>query len=203
MKIAHISRLAVVTVGALIIFPFTYIGSGFLPAVPLPRSVLALIIGVPIMLTGMALFEIVYRWVNSSVAADAMLLHTNADKTVILSQVESRIAAGDAKGATEMFDALIAANGLDDRLCRTAIDFYLGKLDASPARGEDLLRRMRNEQPQKFERYATQRLIDLYMSSVETYPKALTELRRLSERFPGTPEAAGAVAAIERIRAAQ
>ena len=50
------------------------------------------------------------------------------------------------------------------------------------------------------ELYATQRLIDVHLAPGGDDGRALTELRRLVDRFPDTPEADGARGAIERLK---
>ena len=51
------------------------------------------------------------------------------------------------------------------------------------------------------ELYATQRLIDLYLGPLGDDVRALVELRRLVERFPGTREAAAARNVLMRLKA--
>jgi hypothetical protein len=51
------------------------------------------------------------------------------------------------------------------------------------------------------ELYATQRLIDLYLGPLGDDVRALVELRRLVERFPGTREAAAARNVLARMKA--
>lgn len=51
------------------------------------------------------------------------------------------------------------------------------------------------------ELYATQRLIDLYLSPLGDDVRALVELRRLVERFPGTKEAAAARNVLMKMKA--
>ena len=51
------------------------------------------------------------------------------------------------------------------------------------------------------ELYATQRLIDLYLGPLGDDVRALVELRRLVERFPGTKEAAAARNVLARMKA--
>jgi hypothetical protein len=51
------------------------------------------------------------------------------------------------------------------------------------------------------ELYATQRLIDLYLGPLGDDVRALVELRRLVERFPGTAEAAAARNVLLRMKA--
>lgn len=144
-------------------------------------------------------FPAVYRFVNSSAKVTTFFMHYDAESRVTLSHVEAMIAAGRYEDATEEIDLLLRMHGLDKGLCLLAVDLHLGKF-GSPARGEALLRRMRQEQPQQWEHFVTQRLIDLYMTNAESRPKAMTELRRMIARFPGTPEASGAEACLERLR---
>ena len=198
------ARWAVIVAGSLLFLPFGYAAA---TALQLPKKVhfiFSFATGAAVVWIILTIAPFIWRIATGSIRADAFPTHSNAEKRVILSGVESSISAGDCDRAIEQFDALFAIHGLDERLCRLAVDFYLGKqsssLPDSLQRGEALLRRMRSTQPEQYERYATQRLIDLYLMNIATHAKALTELRRLAGRFPGTPEAAGALTAIERMR---
>jgi hypothetical protein len=51
------------------------------------------------------------------------------------------------------------------------------------------------------ELYATHRLVDLYLGPLGDESRAMSELRRLVERFPGTRDAEGAQAELNRRRA--
>lgn len=62
-----------------------------------------------------------------------------------------------------------------------------------------MLRRLRSAVPDQ-ELYATQRLVDLYLERMREPVRALPELRRIVERFPGSPEAAGAEHALRKLR---
>ena len=199
------ARIAIVVIGALIFLPFGY---AIATSLQLPKGIyfpFSFALGAAVVWALLAIAPFVWRLAQSSVCADFIPTHRNAEKRVILSGVESSIASGDSQRALEQFDALIDIHGIDERLCRRAVDFYLGKqastMPDALQRGEALLRRMRSERVEQFERYATQRLIDLYMMKTETYAKAITELRRMVARFPGTPEAAGAMVAIEQLKA--
>lgn len=142
------------------------------------------------------------RWVNSSVKVGLFFTHSNAEPRIVLSGVEAKIAAGYFTAAALELDALLRQHGLDERVCRLAVDFHLGK-HGSRERGETLLKRMRVERPAQYELYATQRLIDLYIATSAEHGKAIAEMRRVIARFPGTPEAMGATLCIERLRATE
>lgn len=144
-------------------------------------------------------FPVVYRFLKSSPNVTTFFMHYEAERRVSLSQVEAMIAAGRYDDATDEIDLLLRMHGLDKGLCLLAVDLHLGKF-GSTALAEALLRRMRQESPQQWEAFATQRLIDLYMTNPESHPKAMTELRRMIARFPGSREASGAEACLERLR---
>ena len=109
------------------------------------------------------------------------------------------IAAGRYDDAAAEMESLLAVHGLERGLCMLAIELHTGRF-GSLSRAESLLRRMRAEMPAVWESFATQRLIDLYLAQPETHAKAMTELRRVIARFPGTPEANGAAACLDRMR---
>lgn len=134
-------------------------------------------------------------------AALAMLPYNRKDATppVSTSQAETFAARGDMAGAAHLFDQLLATHGHDEALCRTVVDFHL-RTSGMPERAESLLRTMRRDDPARYEAYATGRLADLYLGPLQQPERARTELRRLAERFPGTPEAAGALQAIAALR---
>ena len=73
-----------------------------------------------------------------------------------------------------------------------------------PERALDIFRRARDLPgitPERH-RYASQKVIDVYLDSLKDDGRALVELRRLVEEHPGTREAEGARLAIARIKGA-
>lgn len=140
-----------------------------------------------------------WKALNSSIKMTWFFTHYAADRTIPVSHVEAMISAGNYDGAAKEIDVLLTKHGVDPVICKLAVDHHLGRF-GSRERGEALLRRMRLENPGRYEGMATQRLIDLYMMQPETHGKAITELRRLASRFPGTREAEGALACIQRLR---
>lgn len=49
-------------------------------------------------------------------------------------------------------------------------------------------------------RYATHRLLDLYLGVLDDPGRAMEELRRMADRFPDTPDGQGALAELRRRR---
>ena len=193
-------RLAIVGTAALLFFPLCYVAAAYAPVPRSYRSLIALAFGALLAFVLSAFVRRIFKWNNSSPGVHVFFTHRNAEKIVIVSHVESMIAAGYHAKAEREIESLITTHGLDAKLCRIAVDFHLGK-HGSGDRAESLLRRMRSEQPLAFELYATQRLVDLYMRKDDTRGKALTELRRIVARFPATVDAKGAIACIEQLRA--
>ena len=63
-------------------------------------------------------------------------------------------------------------------------------------------RRLAPEDDRARELYTTQRLIDCFLGPLDDPGRARVELRRLSERFPGTREAQAALTALANLKAA-
>lgn len=101
------------------------------------------------------------------------------------------------------FDALRATHGETVELLLGEADLHLGR-GGNPQRARDLLIRVRQvaDVTRADELYATQRLIDLYFGALKDQGRALTEMRRLVDRFPGTRDAEGAAAELARRRSA-
>jgi hypothetical protein len=69
----------------------------------------------------------------------------------------------------------------------------------TPGLAVPLFHELRRISPQH-DLYATQRLIDLFVGPLRSDVKALAELRRVMDHFPGTAEAESARKLFERIR---
>lgn len=188
-----------VLAGAFVLLPFGYFAATYAHVPPSYRFLAAMAFCVPLCMVNARIFCAVWRWTRSSTSHRMFFTHSNADKVVSVSHVESLIVAGQGPAAAQELDVLLAAHPLDEGLRRLAVDFHLSPLGSQPI-AEAILRRLRRENAVKFEHYATQRLIDVYMRDESQYAKALTELRRLAEKFPGTREAEGALECIERVK---
>lgn len=115
---------------------------------------------------------------------------------------ESLAAKGDVAGAIESFEALLAESPDDcDARVRVA-DLYARSMN-DPARAATHFRKVQAtpDAPSDKVVYASNRLVDLYMGPLDDEGKALVELRRLIERFPGSAVANQARAALARIKA--
>jgi hypothetical protein len=186
--------------GALLLLPFGYmvnsrwgLPAGF-------RFVVALLVSIA--LTGLLAFAIrrVWRLCTDSIGANAIPTHNAADRPLSLSHLEALIASGQHDLAGPEVDRLLAEHGVaDSGLCQLAVNYYL-RADGDAAKAETLLRRMRHARPEIFEHLATHRLIDLLMRDPTTARRAIPELHRLAHIAPDTPEAAGALATIARLR---
>lgn len=108
-------------------------------------------------------------------------------------------AAGDVAGAIAAYEETIRAAPTNARALRQAAELHVRAGD--PRRAAALLQELRRVTPARdAELYATQRLADLYLGSLGDDGRALVELRRLVERFPGTREAEGARTALRRLK---
>jgi len=107
---------------------------------------------------------------------------------------------GDHAGALEAYDAAMRLHPTDPEPRFQAAEMLFRS--ATPERAAALFaeaRRLSGDHRAR-ELYATQRLIDLYLGPLGDSPRALVELRRLSDRFPGTREAAAASELLDRLK---
>jgi hypothetical protein len=110
---------------------------------------------------------------------------------------QSLVARGDVDGALSRYRLAMGLHPGDaePRLRAAELLFRSG----TPGLAVPLFNEARRLSP-AHELYATQRLIDLYIGPLKSDVKALSELRRVMDRFPGTPEAESAQRLFERIR---
>ena len=107
---------------------------------------------------------------------------------------------GDVNAALAAYERTMTEQPENTRVRRQAAELYASAGQA--ARAAEILLAMRRlpNATGADELYATQRLVDLHLGALGDEGRALVELRRLAERFAGTPEAAGARQAIERLK---
>lgn len=112
---------------------------------------------------------------------------------------DAKEAAGDIAGAIAAYEATIVANPTNARALRQAAELHARA--GNPGRAVELLLQLRRlDAGRDVELFATQRLVDLFLGALDDEGRAFVELRRLSERFPGTPEGEGALAALRRFK---
>jgi hypothetical protein len=122
--------------------------------------------------------------------------------TAVYSHAEALAVKGDREAASKAFDQVRAEHGEKAALLRAEADVQL-RPDGDAERARELLMRLRKaaDATRADELYATHRLIDLYLGPIGDEARAVSELRRLVERFPGTRDAEGAQSELDRRRA--
>jgi hypothetical protein len=114
---------------------------------------------------------------------------------------DSLVARGDVEGALESYEVIITERP-DLPLPRLRAAELHARVGRDPARAADLFRSVRDmpAATQRDSLYASNRLIDLYDGPLADPGRALVELRRIVERFPGTQAATRARDALTRIK---
>lgn len=117
------------------------------------------------------------------------------------SHIQALEAKGDIAGALAAWEEAIAASpdALAARI--SAADLY-SRVAKNHVRAAELFRYVQAhpKSPDETRRYVSQRLIDLYLGPLADEGRALVELRKLAEYWPGTPESEGARRAIAQIK---
>ena len=115
---------------------------------------------------------------------------------------EAMIMRGDFDGALESYEAIIAEQpGLVAPRMKAAEHYARGNRNA--ARAAELFREIRDTVgvPTRDALYASSRLVDLYDGPLQDPGRALVELRRIIERYPGTSLAEHARTALPALKA--
>jgi hypothetical protein len=127
--------------------------------------------------------------------------------TQTFSHIEALEIRGDLDGAEHAWAAECAANPRVPLVWIKAGDFHL-RLRKDPARAMEYYRYVRDLEGTSTDaaRYASQKIIDILLgqggdASMADRGKAMGELRRLIERFPGTREADAARETLARLKA--
>jgi tetratricopeptide (TPR) repeat protein len=106
------------------------------------------------------------------------------------SREESLAARGDVAGALEAFERVIAEQPSAIAPRMRAAELYASR-GGNPGRAAELFREIRGIAgvPVRDAVYASSRLVDLYDGALDDPGRALVELRRIIELYPGTPVA--------------
>jgi|SRR5579862_8856621 len=117
------------------------------------------------------------------------------------SNIDAMEVRGDYKGAVAAWEAVAVAEPESAWPLIRAGELYLREL-AEPALALQRFRLARDLPgvSAEHQRYASQKIVDLYLGPLGNEGRALVELRRLIDQHPGTPEAEGARQAIRNIR---
>ena len=115
---------------------------------------------------------------------------------------ESLAARGDVAGAVEAYERRMVEHPHDVELRVRAAELLAGEGN-DPARAAAVFRELRAIPGVAPERvlYASQRLVDLHLGPLGGDGRALVELRRIAESFPGSAAARHAREAIRRMKA--
>jgi hypothetical protein len=117
------------------------------------------------------------------------------------SHIEALEARGDLDGAERAWEEACAEHPQNAFVLVKAADFHL-RLRSDPAAAVARVRKVRElpSAPPDLVRYASQKLIDLHLGPLADEGRALVELRRMIDRFPGTREAADAREVLARLK---
>ncbi len=122
--------------------------------------------------------------------------------TPTFSHIEALEIRGDLDGAAKAWEEACAAEPRNAIVLVKTADFYL-RLKKDHAAALERYRRLRDLEGVSTDlaRYASQKLVDLYLGPLADEGRAMVELRRLVDRFPGTREANDAREALARLKA--
>lgn len=142
--------------------------------------------------------------VSSDGAGSAMQLVTLGGKAPYEDQFsleQAMVMRGEVGEALASFERRIEARGSGVEVRVRAAELYAGE-GKNPTRAAELLRAARAlpELTEGQDIYVTNRLADLLAGPLNEHGRALVELRRLVERYPGTPAASHARAALSALK---
>ena len=145
--------------------------------------------------------RVVHQWTQGAMLA-VLEPGGRVRDTAVYSHAEALAVKGDHEAASKAFDQVRAEHGEKAALLRAEADVQL-RPDGDAERARELLMRLRKaaDATRADELYATHRLVDLYLGPIGNEARAVSELRRLVERFPGTRDAEGAQSELDRRRA--
>lgn len=122
--------------------------------------------------------------------------------TPTYSQIDALIIRGDLDAAGEAFEQEIARAPNHVGLLVKAADFHLReRRDAARALALYQAARTAGTGSAEMRRYIQQKLVDVYLGPLQDEGRAMVELRRLIDAFPGTREADAAKASLADLKA--
>lgn len=117
------------------------------------------------------------------------------------SHIEAMEVRGDFDAAAAAWDAAIAEQPNSAVTIVRAADFHLRARKDAPTALEHFLRaRATGNGTDDLKRYVQQKIVDLYLEELADEGRAMKELRRLIDAFPGTREAEGARATLADLK---
>jgi len=164
------------------------------------RFLVALAFAVVLAIAGV-LAILIAQSIGASVLQTFVNPRGSRSPAAITSRAESLVARGQYDEAAAEFAALRATYPHDVSLLRLEAEFHAG-VGRNPHSAVQLFNQLRRvpDVPGAVERYATHRLLDLYLGVLADPGRAMVELRRMADRFPDTPDGQGALAELTRRR---
>ena len=194
------TRATVFVLTYLCFFPFGHLVGRLLGYGSVQRWVMMPVLALPMAL---ALFSMIFamQWLASEAFQAFLNPRGSRAPAVITSRAESLVARGQYDEAATEFAALRAKHPHDIPLLRVEAEFHAG-VGNNPQLAVPLFNQLRRVPgvPGAVERYATHRLLDLYLGVLADHGRAMVELRRMADRFPDTPDGQGALAELRRRR---
>jgi hypothetical protein len=121
--------------------------------------------------------------------------------TPTFSHIEALEVRGDLDGAAAAWDAAVAEHPDSVLTLVRAADFHLRlRQDPAAALQRYLRARELGAGASDTRRYVQQKIVDLYLGPLADEGRAMVELRRLIDAFPGTREAEGARATLADLK---
>ncbi len=199
-KRARRNQVVAATMGVVLLAPI-----GFVLARAVGVSSAWRIVAAPLIALGMVTAGVVavktVQWCSTHVVMSFLQPGGRGRAPVAHSRAEALAAAGRVDEARAEFDAArTGADGHGDIASLRAEAEFNATAAGDPRRAEELFLRIRRA-PQATandELYASHRLIDLYLGPLADPGRVNVELRRMAERFPGTVDGTGALAALKR-----
>ncbi len=144
------------------------------------------------------------QWVSSGTVLAFLNPGGSGRSTRVHSHAEALAATGKLDDAANAFEALRVTHGDDVASLRAEAELFAGAGN-DPLRASELFQRIRRvkEATLQDERYATHRLIDLYVGPLNDKGRVMVELRRMADRFPDTVDGRSALAELRRRRDAE
>lgn len=163
-----------------------------------------LIIGLGGAVAGALVGWFAWKFANGAGAGFRAFIQPSGGSTPYAAQYsyeESLAVRGDVAGALEAYERRMVEQPGDADVRVRAAELYAGA-GGDPARAAAIFRELRAipRVPPERALYASQRLIDLYRGPLADEGRALVELRRIVESFPGSQAAAHAREAIRRLK---
>lgn len=201
-KYAHVlkTRVAVFVLTYVCFLPFGHLVARVMGYSSGDRWLMMPVLALPMTLV---LFACVFaaQWLASEAFQLFVSPGGSRARTAVTSRAESLAARGHYAEATAEFAALRARHPHDIPLLRAEAEFQAG-VGGDPHLAVQLLNQLRRvpNVSGAVERYATHRLLDLYLGVLGDPGRAMVELRRMADRFPDTPDGQGALAELRRRR---